>query len=226
MARPNQKKKPVPRTIAQAMELWISNIQDTLTNLNNPTVPANQKEGLKAHLKSVVNEAITQIQANLLLENSLLASDPYGFTKGKTAWGSEASKKANPYSYLVDQYCNEILEQQKLDAEKAGSVVDTQSILNAKEQAEDDSADKIELKSVNADKGKGCTIEVDKKSGDATVYQMNPDGSKTKVSFIVRWWNKAVDFVCFIFSWLKDKCIAGWNYLTSKFRSKDGVQTA
>ena len=55
---------------------------------------------------------------------------------------------------------------------------------------------------------------------------MNPDGSKTKVNFVVRWWNKAVDFVSFIFTWLKDVCVAGWRYMTSKFRSKDDTQMA
>lgn len=221
MARQNQKRKSVPMTIAQAMETWISNIQDTLSNLNKPNVTPEQKKMLKAHLKLVVEEAITQIQANLLMDNGLLAADPYGFTKGRTAWSSESSKKANPYSYLVDEYCKEVLAEQKEKAEKAGSIVDEQSLIDAKEDSTDDTKTTFEIKTTGSDKEGGGGMIVDKETGDATLYQTQADGSKRKVGFFSRWWNKGVDFVKFIFGWLFDCCKAGYNYLVSKFSSKD-----
>jgi hypothetical protein len=223
MSRPrtNQRKKAKAMTIAQGMETWISNIQDTLLNLNKPNVTAEQKEMLKQHLRYVLNEAIVQIQENLLMPNGLLAADPYGFTKGKTAWSSEASKKANPYSYLIDEYCQEILKEQEAKAEEAGSIVDEQSLIDAKIDSEDNEKKSFEIKTTGSDKEGGGKLVVDKETGDAILYQTEADGSQRKVGFLARWWRKGVDFVKFILGWLWETCKAGYNYIVSKFSFKD-----
>lgn len=228
MARPNTRKTAQSKTREftpiQAVAVWQTNIDDTLNKLNNPSITEAQKTKLKAHLKEVLKEAVEETQKQLMLKNSIMTADMLGVTKANTAWGRPDVVAKNPHAKLVNEYCQDILDEQAKIMKEGGAPVSKQELINADEQANDSEKDKIIIESHNAKEKGGCTIEVDKETGDASVYETTSNGDKKLVSVKRSWWDKTKSFCVFIWTWIKDTAVAAWNWIKSFF-TKDELDS-
>lgn len=217
----NKGGNPTPFFVVQ--QSWVSHIDTTLGKLLQPiNKPGGEGWNTNvAYLKTVVKEAIEQTQAQVLLGQAgkgIVKADGIGFTTASTHYSTEVALSKNKYSYLVNDLCKEVLDEQNKDVTDSEAYIGPQQVLDAQADANDDSKKDITIKSSNDGEVGSTDIVIDKKTGNATIYEQQEDGTKKKTGFLFRWWKNTKDFAVRIFNWIKNKLVAAWNWLCGLFK--------
>lgn len=222
----NKKQNTVEEVdIFEAIKKWVVGIDNTLTQMKQPVNENNPEtlNKLRLGLKGLLNEAIVGIQKNLALNNTegdagLITSDPIGFTKAKTSYSSPKFLKTNKHGAAVDELCREILDEQAKAAIQQGMPVSTEQILNAQEDANDDTKKEISLKSADGN----TELQINKETGDTKVLEKDKEtGEMKEVGFFARHWQNVKDFCVNVWKWCKEKCTNFFNWVKSFFTEPD-----
>lgn len=186
-----------------AQEAWIKAIDSVLIEMKQPMNQTKEsQQPLVNKLKEICKEALEQTQKALLLANtgkpSPVQSDSVGWTKAKTMYSHPTNVKANKHSAIVDKILQSLLQAQVEESISKDEVVSVQNILNAQEDALDETKDTIILESAD----KESKLEIDKETGSTTVYEKDSKtGSYIKKTFLYRYWNNVKNFVINIWKW-------------------------
>lgn len=216
----NKKQNTGEVNIFTACHEWVKGVDSFLLQMKQPINDKNPENivKLRAGLKEILTEAIVGMQKNLALNNTegagLITADPVGFTKAKTSYSSEKFVKTNKYGVVVDELCREILDEQAKAATEAGMPVSTEQILNAQEDANDDTKKEISLKSADGN----TELQIDKSTGDTKVFEKDKKtGEMKEVGFFRRHWQNVKDFCSNVWKWCKEKCTNFINWVKSFF---------
>lgn len=174
------KTKPKTFTFFQALEQWHGAVDVTLGTLEKPEVIRNPNKvrELKLHLKSILNEAIVAIQKQILIGEedgtSVCRADPTGWTKGHSAYSSDAVKKRFKNAHLVDEICKEILAEQAANAASQGILISEQQLVAAKEDINDVDKETVTIETTPDENGEASKLVIDKETGDAELHEKDP----------------------------------------------------
>ena len=146
-------KQPETVPFLIASQAWIVSIEAIVKEMALPVNNRNKAKlnELRQKLKGVINTALTNTQKHLLINNTgglcIIADDAIGWTKAKTAFSHPEKIKQNKYNALVDEICQELLDEQAALAEKQDAPLDTQGIINAQNDAIDDTKKTVTMES-------------------------------------------------------------------------------
>lgn len=206
-----------------ATQAWIVSIEAIIKEMGLPVNRSKTKfNELRAKLKGVINTALTNTQKHLLVNNTgglcIIADDAIGWTKAKTAFSHPEKIKQSKFNSLVDEICQELLNEQAIEAEKQDAPIDTQGILNAQNDAKDDTKKTVTLESPN----KKSKLEIDKETGDTRVFEKNEQtGEYEEKGFFARHWHNVKEFCKNIWNWIAEKWTQFKNWVTSFFAEPD-----
>ena len=223
-----------------AMSTYVQAIDKVLSVMKQPA-QVNKIPEHRAKLKEILSEAIVNFQKSLLVANSggagLIQKDPIGFTIAKTAYSHPDAIAKNKYSALVDEICQEILDEQQATSEQNQNLISEQNILAAQTDSKDDSKTDINLVSNLVDTGtvdengnaifEQSHLEINKETGDTVVHERKvvkdkdgnilSDTGMEKKGFFARAWANVKDFCKNIWGWLKAKWNGFSNWVKSFF---------
>ena len=200
-------KQPETVPFLIASQAWIVSIEAIVKEMALPVNNRNKEKlsELRAKLKTVINTALTNTQRHLLITNTgglcVITGDAIGWTKAKTAFSHPEKIKQNKYNALVDEICQELLDEQAALAEKQDAPLDTQGIINAQNDAKDDTKKTVTMESPN----KQSKIEIDKETGDTRVFEKDENGEYVERGFFARHWQNIKEFCKNIWNWLAKK---------------------
>ena len=221
-----------------AMSTYVQAIDKILSVMKQPA-QVNKIPEHRAKLKEILSEAIVNFQKSLLVANSggpgLIQQDPIGFTIAKTAYSHPDAIAKNKYSALVDEICQEILDEQQAASEQNKHLISEQNILAAQTDSKDDSKTDINLVSNLVDTGtvdengnaifEQSHLEINKETGDTVVHERvvvkDKDGNivsdtgMVKKGFFARAWDNVKDFCKNVWNWFKNK----WDGFSSWVKS-------
>lgn len=223
-----------------AMSTYVQAIDKILSVMKQPA-QVNKIPEHRAKLKEILSEAIVNFQKSLLVANSggpgLIQQDPIGFTIAKTAYSHPEAIAKNKYSALVDEICQEVLDEQQAASEESNSLISEQNILAAQTDSKDDTKTDINLVSNLVDSGdvdedgnaifEQSHLEINKETGDTVVHERvvvkDKDGNivsdtgMVKKGFFARAWDNVKDFCKNVWNWFKDKWDGFSNWVKSFF---------
>ena len=223
-----------------AMSTYVQAIDKILSVMKQPA-QVNKIPEHRAKLKEILSEAIVNFQKSLLVANSggpgLIQQDPIGFTIAKTAYSHPDAIAKNKYSALVDEICQEVLDEQQAASEESNSLISEQNILAAQTDSKDDTKTDINLVSNLVDSGnvdedgnaifEQSHLEINKETGDTVVHErvvvkdkngnIVSDTGMVKKGFFARAWDNVKDFCKNVWNWFKDKWDGFSNWVKSFF---------
>lgn len=217
----SNKEQPVVRPIYEAIGAWMDTIDRILFALQQPVNnPKKKQDELKTNLKIVVKEAIEGIQLQLLRSaqdgTSLFLSDPTGFTKANSTYGSEAIGKKFRFAYLVNQYCEEVLKEQEASAAAEGIGISAQQLVNVAEDINDADKKEVVVEASDPETGEASRLVIDKETGDTQLEEKDKEtGMWKKVGNKMKgWFTDVKDFFGGIFKW----CCKQWSRFAGWFK--------
>ena len=223
-----------------AMQSYTQSIDKTIALMNQPA-QVNKTAEHRVTLKKILKEAIENFQKSLMVVKSggagLIQQDPIGFTIAKTAYSHPDAIAKNKYSALVDEICQEVLDEQQAASEESNSLISEQNILAAQTDSKDDTKTDINLVSNLVDSGdvdedgnaifEQSHLEINKETGDTVVHERvvvkDKDGNivsdtgMVKKGFFARAWDNVKDFCKNVWNWFKDKWDGFSNWVKSFF---------
>lgn len=181
---------------------------------------------LRTDLKAVLKEILEITQQQLLLANSgkpsSVKADAVGWTTANTDFGNAAYIKDFPHGKLVNVVLKELIKEQEQVAAEEGVIVSETQILAAQADALDNTKDTITLESINQEGKDATRLEIDKETGDTTIYEKNLEtGEFEKVGTLKRFWLNVKEFCSNIWGWIKKQCNRFKNWICGIFKAPE-----
>lgn len=225
----NQQNKPVPYLVA--VQATMDRVDSVLNCLKQPMYQSKENQDkLKSDLRLLLKEQLEVTQKLLLLNRSGkpngIKADVIGLTTASTDYDSPEILKTYPHGKLVNETLRDLIKEQEDKALEQGLAVSETQILDAQNEALDDTKDTVTITTIEDKEGNQSKVEVDKETGDTQLYEKDKEtGIWKKIGNKLKgYWINVKDFCKNIWNWIVDKFKRAKDWIKNLFKSPEDQQ--